>query len=164
MSKAVIICLAKPDGSIMMSPYQDATKRDFAKKNPGRIRLTIDRVHPESSKQRRWYFGALLPLIAFYQENMSHRSSDDIEKLHELFKIEFNGEMVNVKGIVHKVPKTTRGALNDGYIERIIDWATEQGYNIDILNPDGYKNWSARIFPFGGADNYIDHLVELNLL
>lgn len=161
-----IIALAKPDGSIAMTPYQDATKRQFAKDNPGRIRIILEKVTPESKKQRAFYHGAIIPLIAFFQEGMEFRRSEDIEKIHEWLKLELNGAFVEIKGKAVKVGMSTTGGKLNAFIERVIDWMTDNyGSDIlDALNTERYKNWNDKVFPYGGPDNYIDYLLQINVI
>jgi len=158
------IGFAKEDGGIELTDYQRATMRQKIKENRGkRIRLTIDLMTPESRNQRKFYHGAILPLIAYYQEGMDHRNHEHLETLHDWLKIEFNGEFINLGGISHKVPKTTKGDLNK-YLNRIMEWMDEQGYKTELLNPEDYKKWGNEVFPFGGPDTYIDYLMSLNKL
>jgi hypothetical protein len=51
------------------------------------------------------------------------------------------------------------------FVERVIDWINEN-YDppSEALDPEKYKHWRDTVFPFGGADTYIDYLVELKLL
>ena len=132
---------------------------EFAKKNEG-MRIELSPVLPESAKQRKFYHGAVLPMLAFYQENLDHHKSSDIAKVHEWIKIEFNGEFVEVGGKAQKVGRSTKGQIKD-VLERLLDWMGEQGYAIEWLNPVAYKHWRDEVFPYGGPTNYIDYLVEL---
>lgn len=153
------------DGGIKMSPVTRAKFIDFLRKNPG-IRLEISAVLPESNHQRRFYFGALLGLIAFYQEGMSHRKHEDIVRIHEWVKQEFNGEMVVVDGKKHVIGKTSKGRESLNKITTaVFDWLIEN-YNppMEALTPEKYKLWQDTIFPYGGPENYIDYLVESGVL
>ncbi|MEK7180116.1 MAG: hypothetical protein AAB706_01460 [Patescibacteria group bacterium] len=144
------------------SQFNRSRFKDFLRKNDG-IRLEITPITPESSKQRRYYHGAVIPLIAYYQEGMHHTNPEDLAQIHEWLKCEFNGEMVLIKGKAHKVGKSTRGGLV-GYLEPILDWMSEQGYKTELLNPTNYEYWRDTIFPNGGPENYIDYLVEIKKL
>ena len=158
-------CRGTEDGKIEFSPYGRAAFKDFLTKNPG-IRLKITAELPESDKLRRYFEGALIPLIAFYQEGMDHRSSDDREKVREWLKEEFNGELVTIAGTVHRVGKTTKGrdALN-GFVERVMDWLTDN-YNPpkEAIDPKHFKTWRDTVFPFGGPETHIDYLLEMGIL
>lgn len=152
--------MAKADGGLDMTDYQRATLRQFCKDNQGRrVRLEIDIQTPESRKQRAFYHGAMLPLIAYFQDGMDYRSTEDVATIHEWLKIEFNGDFVEIKGKALKIAKSTRGEL-PAFIERVLEWMGEQGYPVELLNPEGYKKWDISIFPFGGPDTYIGYLLE----
>jgi hypothetical protein len=46
-----------------------------------------------------------------------------------------------------------------------IEWLEENYATPDeATNSKKYKYWLETVFPFGGPDNYIDYLVELNIL
>lgn len=138
---------------------------DFLKKNPG-LRMKIEPVLPESANQRRWFEGALVPLVTFYQKGMDHTAPEDNRKVRDWLKEEFAGEMVVVAGKANRIAGSTKGrkALQ-GFIERVMDWAGENGYQIELLNPEEYKKWRDEIFPFEqGPDNYIDYLAQTGRL
>lgn len=145
------------------SEYNAARFRDFLKKNPG-MRLKIEPLTPESDKQRRFFEGAIIPFFTYYQEGLDYRNPDDLETVREWLKIEFNGHFVTIKGKSHKVAQSTKGALNSGFLDRVMDWMVDQGYQVDLLNPNDYKHWRDAIRPHGGPENYIDYLKELRKL
>lgn len=119
----------------------------------------------ETLKQRRWFEGALVAMVCFYQEGMDHHSSEDLAKVRDWLKIEFNGAIVEVAGKAHKVGASTKGELNSGFTERVIDWMADQGYKVEYLNPDIYKDWRDRIRVLeDGPDNFIDYLVSVKKL
>ncbi len=137
----------------------------FVKFHEGK-RVFITPTFKESDKQRGYYEGAIVPLVTFFQEGMDYRNADDLRNIRETLKIEFNGALVPFNGKVHKIGKSTKGKLNDGFIEAIIDWL-EENYGIDrtkVLDPKDYKFWRDEVYPFGGPDTYIDYLVEINKL
>lgn len=137
----------------------------FVKFHEGK-RLFITPTFKESEDQRGFFEGAVVKLVTFFQEGMDHRNSEDNRNVRECLKIEFNGALVPFNGKIHKVGKSTKGKLNNGFIEAIIDWL-EENYGIDrtkVLDPKEYKKWRDDVYPYGGPDNYIDYLVELGLL
>lgn len=137
----------------------------FVKFHEGK-RIFITPTFKESDKQRGYYEGAIVPLVTFFQEGMDYRDSDNLRNVRDWLKIEFNGAFVNIQGKVHKVGKSTKGLLNDGFIESIIDWL-EENYGIDriqVLNPTDYKFWRDEVYPYGGPDTFIDYLVEIGKL
>ena len=143
----------------------DFTRRlfkDFLKKNAGE-RVRIELVLPESRNQRGFLEGAMIPLITYSQENMDHRNPDDVRKVRGWLHEEFSNEMVVVAGKVKTVAKSTKGRKElKEFMEKVLDFMVEQGYQIDALNPEAYKKWRDEIRPFeGGPDNYIDYLLEI---
>ncbi len=160
--------IATKDGGMQMNEYSKGFFKNFLKENAG-VRLQILPLLPESRNQRNFFEGAVIPLACYLHENFDHRNYKDLIKMRELLKVEFNGEFINFNGKKIKVGKTTKGKLNDGFIEKCIDYLEEQ-YGIDrteVLNPENYKYWRDTIFPFGdinSPDNYIDYLVELKKL
>ena len=148
----------------MGSEYNRLRLKQDLRENIG-SRYKIERYIPESNKQRRFFEGAVVPMVTYYQEGLDHRLPEDNRKVRDMLKIEFNGELVVVAGKTVKIAKTTKGELNRGFLERVIDWMSDQGYNTDLLNPAEYKHWHDVVFPSGdGPDNYIDYLVELKRL
>lgn len=143
--------------------YNRARFLDFLRANKG-IRIKIEPLTPESNKQRRFFEGAVVPMISFYQEGLDHHKPEDNAKVRDWLKMEFNPEYVVIDGKSTKVPGSTKGKLAKGFLEKVIDWATDQGYKTEFLNPNGYKEWRDTIFPMGGPDNYIDYLVDLKKL
>jgi len=114
----------------------------------------------ETKNQRGWFEGGLIPLITYYQEGMDYHDSDDNKKVREWLKMEFNPEIVSINGKSHILAGSTKGELNNGFTERVMDWMIDQGYEVQYLNPDVYKDWRDRIKVLeGGPDNYIDWLI-----
>ena len=146
------------------SEYTAALLRKDLAENDG-ARYSIERLTPESGKQRRFYHGAVIPLWAFLN-GYDYKDSNTLEWLHHEAKKEFNGEVVMLDGKPAKRGKSTKGALNKGYLERIIDYLEEQ-YGIDrtqVLNPEKYKDFRDRIYPYSTYDSYIDYLIDIGLL
>src|SRR5258708_5210060 len=81
---------------------------EYLKAHPGMV-LKITPVLPESGKQRRFFEGAVVPLVTYYQEGMDHRSHEDCARVREWLKMEFNADYVNIEGQVHRIAKSTRG-------------------------------------------------------
>lgn len=145
------------------SEHNRARFADYLRANP-KIRFRIEPLTPESKKQRGFYEGAVVPLIAYYQEGFDHTSNHDCQEVRGWLAREFNGEMKEIGGELVKVAKSTKGQLNKGFLERVLDWMNEQGYKTELLMPEDYKNWKAKIFPFGGPENYIDYLLQIGKL
>jgi hypothetical protein len=159
-------CTGTSEGIMQFSSdYSRASFKEFLRTN-GPVRLTITPELPESAKMRRWYEGAVVPLITFYQDGLDHRSGEDRRKVREWLKGEFNGEMVEIGGKIHTVAKTTKGRETfNPFVERVVGWL-EDNYAppAEALDPEKYKHWKAAIYPHGGPETYIDYLVELNIL
>lgn len=153
------------NGSLQMQT--DFMRENFKKflKNHEGARIEFVPVLPESGKQRAYFEGAVIPLITFYQEGLDHRNGSDCAQVREWLKQEFNGQMTVVNGKSRIVPKSTKNLLNSGFLERVLDWLTEN-YRPpqEALLPEKYKDWRDKIFPVAGPDNYIDYLCEMNIL
>lgn len=137
----------------------------FVKTHEGR-RLFLTPTFKESDNQRGFFEGAVVKLVTFFQDGMDYTSSEDCRNVREWLKIEFNGDFVVVNGKSTKVGKSTKGKLNEGFLERVIDWI-EENYGVkreDVLNPKEYKRWQDEIYPYGGPETYIDYLIEIGLL
>lgn len=164
MSKTdTFICRANKVGALNFSEYNKHRLKEWMKENHGRI-MVLKPKQIESSKQRGWFEGGLIPFIAYYQDHLDHRNAGDLESVREWLKMEFNADYVTIAGRSQKIAKSTKGVLNEGVIERIMAWGEEQGYKTEVLDPKRFKHWRDTIFPFGGPDNYIDYLVEIKLL
>lgn len=128
--------------------------------------MTIEPTLPESRNQRAFYHAAVLVLWA-YLDGKNYRDSLVLEQMHEIAKREFNGEVMVVNGTPHKVSKSTKGLLNKGYLERVIDYLVES-YGIDqgaVLNPEIYKKFRDEVYPFTSKyDTFIDYLRDMKLL
>jgi hypothetical protein len=145
------------------SAYNKIRLREWMKENHGKL-MVLRPKQIESSKQRGWFEGGLIPFIAYHQEFLDHRDKEDLEQVREWLKMEFNADLVAIGGKIHKVAKSTKGVLNEGLIETILGWANEQGMKTELLDPKIWKHWHDTIYPFGGPDNFIDYLVEIKKL
>lgn len=158
-------CIATADGGMEFSDYTRAKFKKFLKENPG-MRLAIEPQTPESRNQRAFYHGAVIVLWAYLDGN-DWRDGETLNQYHEIAKREFNGEIIVVHGEPHKVAKSTKGMLNKGYLERVIDHLVEN-YGIDpamVLNPELYKKFRDEIYPMTSKyDTFIDYMVDLKLL
>lgn len=164
MSNAdTFLARAHRDGKLILSDYNRMRMRDWCKKNHGRL-IKISAKHVESPEQRRWFEGGLIPFIAYHQDNMDHHSSDDLHRVREWLKLEFNADIVVLGGKTHTIAQSTKGALNEGIIENILAWCEDQGMKTELLDPNIYKKWRDSIRPFGGPENFIDYLVKLKKL
>lgn len=128
-------------------------------------RFSIEPLLPESKSQRGFYHGAVLRLWA-YLDGKDYRDNDVIAEMHDIAKIEFNGELRIVGDKQYLIGKSSKGKLRDGFIDRVID-SLEEHYGInrmEVLNPDDYKYWKDVIFPGGGPDTYIGYLILIKKL
>jgi hypothetical protein len=145
------------------SEFNRSRFAQFLRDNVG-VRFKIDPYTPESSKQRAWFEGALIPFLTYHQENLDWQDTDDLAKVRHWLKTEFNGTIVTVGDKAIKVPKSSKGELNRGLIERILDWAGEQGYSIELLDIAMYQDWRDRIYGMGGPTTYIEYLESIGKL
>jgi hypothetical protein len=162
MSK-VFLAVSNEGKLSLGSPENRARFADFLKANNG-MRFRIEPITPESKKQRNFFEGAVVPLIAYYQEGFDHTNSHDCKVIREWLKLEFHGEFRVVAGKSIKMAKSTKGELNRGFLEAVLDWAGGEGYQTELLLPVDYKLWKDTIYPYGGPDNYIDYLLEIGKL
>lgn len=139
--------------------------RLWCEKNEG-ARVELVPILPESGKLRRFFEGAVVPLVAFYQEGLDHRDGHDLQNVREWLKIEFNGEIVEMHGRAHKIGKSTKGRALQGFVERVIDWVVEQyAPPMEALDPKKWKRWRDEVYSMPGSpDTYIDYLTETGLL
>lgn len=152
------------EGAFDFGQYTKAKLRQFMAEHPG-LPFEIVPLLPESKNQRGFFEGAICPLLAFYQEGMDHHDAEDVRNVREWLKIEFNGDFTTICGKSHKVPKSTKNKLNQGFLERVIGYI-EDNYTPprEALDTESFKKWRDTVFPFGGPDNYIDYLAERNIL
>jgi hypothetical protein len=146
------ICRISKDGGLDFGERNRAVFKAYMRDNPGMV-LKITPVLPESDKQRRYFEGCIVPLVAHYQEGMDHRSSDDCRRVREWLKMEFNWEPVKIGGFTQRVPKSTKGrdALQP-FLERVVEWLQENyAPPPEALDPEKFKVWRDTIFPSGGA-------------
>lgn len=158
-------CRASAEGRLEIGTFNRARFVEFLRENPNAL-VKVSTILPESSKQRRYLEGSIIPLVTYYQEGLDHRSSEDCAKVREWLKLEFNSEAVVVGGKRVVMAKSTKGSKElNAFMERVVDWLTEN-YDppLEAMDPDAYKLWRDTIMPFGGPDNYIDHLVETGIL
>jgi hypothetical protein len=153
------------DGRLNFGDYNRAKFIKYLAEH-GPIRLELKPMTPESREQRGFYFGAVLRLWAFL-DGKDYKDPEVIEMLHEIAKVEFNGQMIKVAGKVRKVGKSTKGKLNQGYLDRLIDYLEEQ-YGIDrtkVLDPEDYKYFRDQIYSTNTQyDDYISYMLALGKL
>lgn len=139
--------------------------KDLLKKRG--IRFRIEQLTPESEQLRRYFEGAICPMFAFFQDYLDHRDWRDVKQAREFIKVHFNGELMEVDGIIERVPVSTKGReVLKRVTNEAIDYM-EDHYGIDrklVLDPKHYEHWRDTVFPYGGSDNYIDYLVDLGRL
>ncbi len=138
---------------------------DWSRKNKGQ-RAGISLLVPESIDQRGFFEGGVCRLVAFFQEGMIHTNNKDVKTVREWLKVHFNGEYVVIAGKSEKMGGSTKNELNNGFLDRVIDWIEEE-YGVDrsqVLDPKEYDMWKDTIFPYGGPDNFIDYLVSIGRL
>ena len=142
------------------SEYNRARFLEFARVNDG-MRVAIDPVTPESKNLRNFLEGAVLPLATYYQETMDHHDWEDVRRVREWLKTEFNWEYVHIAGHSKRVTKSTKGkkVLRE-FTDKVIDWMRDQGYQTEVLDPEKYKHWKDTVYPYRGPTEYIDYLLE----
>lgn len=136
----------------------------FVRSHEGK-RVFITPTFKESDKQRGFFEGGVVPLVA-YLDGKDYTDSEVLRNTREWLKCEFNSQFEVIGGKSHRIGKSTKGKLNEGFLERVIDWIEEQ-YGVkreEVLNPAEFKKWRDEVFPFGGPGDYISYLKEIRLL
>lgn len=126
--------------------------------------MEIKPYFPESKKQRGWFEGAMVRTLTYFHEELDYRKSSDCKIMHEWLKQEFNGEAVTVNGKTHIRGKSSKGLLNKEFGERVLNYYIDQGYPIEAINHERYKDWKNRLSITEKWNSYIDYLVDLKIL
>lgn len=143
---------------------RQAFKKHLAN-NEGSVFDIVKRTPEESRSQRSFYHGAVLKLWIFL-DGKDYKNNDLVARYHEIAKLEFNGDFEVSNGKTYRIGKSTRQALNNGFLERVIDNLVTQ-YGIDqsvVLNPKLYKKWKTEIWPYGGPETFIDYMLSIRIL
>ena len=168
-SQAINNCMFKgrfsKDGKgFVFSDWMKRSLIQYMRSNPN-TPFVLEPVLPESKEQRGWFEAGLCGIFAFYQEGLDHRNSKDLKKVREWLKLEFNSELVAIGNKSHRIALSTKNKLNHGFLERCVDYLIENyAPPMEILDTKKFKHWRDAIFPYGGPDNYIDYLLEINIL
>lgn len=159
------LCRITKDGGMDFGERNYPIFKSYLADNPGVV-LKIAPVLPESNKQRRFLEGAVIPLVTWYQEGMDHRNHDDLRKVREWLKMEFNSEIVVVNGGPVNIAKSTKGRDQlQPFLERVVGWLIDNyAPPVEALDPECFRQWRDDVFMDGGADNYIDYLAETGVL
>jgi len=158
------ILTATKDGRMeFSSDYQKAQVKEWLTKHAGKpVKLTLH----ESPNQRRFFEGALIPIV-IWCHGQNYKDWKTREAYRDVVCREFNGEIIPFGKSTRKIAKTTKGILNQGFIERIITWL-ETDFGIDrtlCLDSNDYKKYRDELRPFTNVpENYIDYLLKLNRL
>ena len=110
--------IAKNGALSMESDYTRQAFKKFLLNHEG-VRIEFVPVMPESRKQRKMYHSAYIPVWA-YLDGKDHRDHSVLDALHEIAKLEFNGEIMIVGGKPKKYGKSTKGDLNAGFMNRML--------------------------------------------
>lgn len=155
------------DGGLSFGEYYRRKLKECAKHNPG-MPFELKCLLPESSKQRGFFEGAVIPLWVYLDGN-DYKSSKVIEHYRDYSKREFNADILVISKKPIKVAGSTKGKLNQGFLERVIG-NLEDNYGIDssvVLNPATYKYYKDEIYPLDTAmkyDTFIDYMRDIKLI
>jgi hypothetical protein len=147
------------DGGMDFGERNRALFKQHLKAHPGML-YKVTALLPESSKQRRFYHGGVLPLWA-YLDGKDYRNAEVLADLHEIAKYEFNGHEIIVDGKKMNVGRSSKGKELAPYLERIIEHLVDN-YGIDpteVLDPKKYKDFADTVFMEGNYETYIDYMV-----
>ena len=95
--------------------------------------------------------------MTYYQKGMDHWNTDDLRRVREWLKIEFNSSAMVVNGQVNQVAGPTKGGpARHAFLERVVAWLLEN-YALppEALDPGAYAVWRDTVFPDGGPKCYI---------
>jgi hypothetical protein len=133
--------ICRPSGqSLNLGQRNTAIFLDYIKKNPD-APWKLEALITESKKQRGFFEGALVPLVAFYQEGMNHRKAEDLHLVREWLKLEFASEGVVVGGKLQRVAKSSKGRQALALlVERTVAWL-EENYQppVEALDGNSFK-------------------------
>jgi hypothetical protein len=152
-------------GHFNLGQRNSAIFDDFVRENPT-IPWRLSPILPESAKQRAFFEGAVVPFVAYKQERFDHHKHEDLRQVRERLKTEFNGDLVELGGKVHRVAKSTKGRDQlQPFLERVLVWVMEN-YEPpkEALDPEAFKVWRDTIFPYGGPSTYMDYLLSKHIL
>lgn len=120
----------------------DIPFRTWMRKNIGKFGTIEPR--DKITKEARGYFeGALVPsYIQWTDKDPNNR--DEQENIRELFKLEFNGMVIDgLDGTPKKVGRSTAKLsqleFREDFVAKIVEYFVEN--NIPVPNPDLYKKW-----------------------
>ena len=138
---------------------------EYARKNVGQV----VELKPRSriTREARGYFeGALVPAYCDWCENYDVDNSKHQEVVRDLFKREFNSEMVpNLHGGLDKIAKSTttmdRVEFREVFIQKIVEYFEE--HEIPIPDPKLFKDWQERYSLYAPELNYYQWLLKNNL-
>lgn len=144
--------------------YNRARFKQDLRENDG-ARYRIERMTPESRDQRGFFEGAVIPLWVYLDGN-DWRNSNIVKHYHNESKKEFNGDFIIRAGQKEKIGKSTKGILNKGFLDKVIDFLEEQYgiERIEVLNPETYKRWRDELYGTGETDDFIEYMVETGML
>lgn len=121
--------------------------------------LVVDIQVKESKKMRRFFEGAMVPYFCTLMHIFDRKNPDDVEKVRELLKQEFGGEVTpTFSGGVTKVCITSKGKLRE-ILDSANQYLMENGYAVP--DPELYKRWRDVLLREGG--DYLDWLIKNNL-
>ena len=140
--------------------YNSASIRQHCKENP-RMRYILSTFKPESSKQRKYLHGCLVPLFTFFNGG-NYKDSDSKDRFFELAKVEFNPGHVPFGKELKKVGLTSKGSVNlNKLCDGLSEWLMDNGATVDLLDPDKYQEWDAT---YTGTMGYIEYLIATKSL
>lgn len=151
---------------IEMGDYQHAKLLKELRENPNSP-IVISSLLPESRQQRRYLEGGLIPLFVFFQGNdytdLSVIASARADILKEVLGVKHTNA---ITGEVEKIAQSSKGREN---LNKVCEWLLDYlVVNFDCpheaTDHELYKKWRDSVYPYGGPDDYITYLLELNIL
>lgn len=132
--------------------------------NVGR-RFILSDFLPESRHQRKFFHGAVIALWV-YLDGHDYKDAVLLNQYFEHAKREFNPVMVVINNKPTVVGGSTKGKLNEGIIEKTIDYLVENYAvnRIEVLDPKKYEDWRDRVSINRSEIDYIDYLSAIGKL
>lgn len=148
---------------IEVSEYHTRLLKQAVKDNNAPIRGIIQVLQAESSKQRKYLMGGLIPLL-IYLDGGDYKDNETCDRYFQVYKAEFFPEAVKINGKIHLFGQSTKGSKSlNRFIERVQDFISEQygiSYSNEAINPEKYKEWRDTEMSLSTED-WIDYCVKM---
>lgn len=157
--------IIRPD-SLELSDYNKRRLHDVSIQNGGSCRGHIVFNMPESSKERRFFHGALIRLWV-YLDGSDWKDSTTCNRYFEIFMLENFPEVQKINGKIHTFGKSSKGAkMLNACTERLVDYLCDSyGFRHDspVFATANFKKWRDELMSYSNED-YIEYLVRTKVI